>query len=88
MRVRKVQGKQVSRPFQVIREGLVLELQPEPEGGYTISVPSLPGCISYGETFEKAIEMIKDAMEGWLAVAEQEGIPLPDQFRHLKVAAI
>jgi len=87
MRVRKARERRLLRPFQVISEGLVLELQPEPEGGYTITVPSLPGCISYGETFEKAIEMIKDAMEGWLAVAEQEGVPLPDQFRKLKVAA-
>jgi predicted RNase H-like HicB family nuclease len=88
MSVRKTAEKQVSKPFQVIREGLVFELQPEPEGGYTITVPSLPGCISYGETFEKATEMIKDAMEGWLEVAVREGIPLPNQFRHLKVAAI
>ena len=55
------------KAFQVIRGGIVFELQPEPEGGYTVTVPSLPGCISYGETFEKAMEMIKDAMEGgWL----------------------
>ena len=76
------------RTFQVIRSGIVFELQPEPEGGYTISVPALPGCISYGETFEKAMEMIKDAMEGWLAVAREEGIPIPDQFEAIEVATI
>jgi predicted RNase H-like HicB family nuclease len=76
------------RTFQVIRSGIVFELQPEPEGGYTITVPSLPGCISYGETFEKAMEMIKDAMEGWLAVAREEGMPIPDQFQTIEVAAI
>lgn len=74
--------------FQVIRGGVVFELQPEPEGGYTISVPSLPGCVSYGHTFEEAIEMIKDAMQGWLAVAEQEGVPIPDQFKKMKIATI
>jgi len=58
---------------------MVFELQPEPEVGYTVTVPSLPGCISYGETFEKAMEMIKDAMEGWLAVAREEGVPIPDR---------
>ncbi len=62
------------KTFQVIRGGIVFELQPESEGGYTITVPSLPGCISYGETFEKAMEMIKDAMEGWLAVAREESV--------------
>ena len=76
------------KTFQVIRSGIVFELQPEPEGGYTISVPALPGCISYGETFEKAMEMIKDAMEGWLAVAREEGIPIPDQFGAIEVATI
>jgi len=76
------------KTFQVIRSGIVFELQPEVEGGYTVTVPSLPGCISYGETFEKAMEMIKDAMEGWLAVAREEGMPTPDQFEAIEVAAI
>ena len=76
------------KTFQVIRSGIVFELQPEPEGGYTITVPSLPGCISYGETFEKAMEMVKDAMEGWLAVAIEEGVPIPDQLEAIEIAAI
>lgn len=76
------------KTFQVIRSGIVFELQPEVEGGYTVTVPSLPGCISYGETFEKAMEMIEDAMEGWLAVAREEGILIPDQFEAIEVAAI
>jgi antitoxin HicB len=74
--------------FQVIRGGVVFELQSEPEGGYTITVPALPGCISYGKTFEEAIDMIKDAMKGWLVVAAEEGIPIPEQFTSIKVAAI
>jgi predicted RNase H-like HicB family nuclease len=77
-----------SKVFQVIRNGIVFELQSEPEGGYTIVVPSLPGCISYGNTFEQAIEMIKDAMAGWLEVARKEGIPIPEQFESLQLAAI
>ena len=70
--------------FQVIRNGVVYELQPEPEGGYTITVPSLPGCLSYGRSFEEAMAMIEDAMEGWLAVAQEEGIPIPEQFKSNK----
>jgi len=76
------------KTFQVIRSGIVFELQPEPEGGYTISVPSLPGCISFGGTFEEAMEMIKDAMEGWLVVAREENVPIPEQFETIKVAGI
>ena len=74
--------------FQVIRGGVVFELQTEPEGGYTISVPSLPGCVSYGSTFEEAMEMVKDAMVGWLAVAREEGMPIPEQFEAIQLARI
>lgn len=76
------------RVFQVIRSGVVFELQTEPEGGYTISVPSLPGCISYGKTFEEAIDMIKDAMSGWLEVAKEEGLPIPEQFETIQLAKL
>ena len=38
-------------------------LRKEPEGGYTVIVPSLPGCVTYGETIEEAIEMSKEAIE-------------------------
>lgn len=76
------------KTFQVIRSGIIFELQPEPEGGYTITVPSLPGCISYGETFEEAMRMIKDAVEGWLAVAKEERVPIPEQFETIEVGAI
>lgn len=37
-------------------------LYKEPEGGYTVSVPALPGCTTYGETVDDAIEMAKDAI--------------------------
>ena len=66
--------------FHVIKAGVIYELRGEPEGGFTINVPVLPGCMSYGETFEEAMTMIADAMEGWLAVARDEGFPIPSQF--------
>ena len=69
--------KRRSGIFQVISDGVVFEMQPEPEGGYTVSVPALPGCISYGKNFEEAMAMIRDAMDGWLAVAREEGVPVP-----------
>jgi antitoxin HicB len=75
--------KQASRVFQVIKNGVVLEFQSEPEGGYTISVPSLPGCLSYGETFEQALTMIEDAIDGWIEVARTEGIPIPAHYMPL-----
>jgi len=38
----------------------------EPEGGYTVEVVELPGCVSYGETLEEAKENIKDAIKWYL----------------------
>lgn len=66
--------------FHVIRDGIVYELRAEPEGGYAISVPALPGCISVGDTIDEALTMVADAMDGWLAVAREEGFPIPEQF--------
>ena len=38
-------------------------LRKEPEGGYTVLVPALPGCITYGKTIEEAIKMAKEAID-------------------------
>ncbi|MDL1968558.1 MAG: type II toxin-antitoxin system HicB family antitoxin [Deltaproteobacteria bacterium] len=41
-------------------------LEPAEEGGYTVYVPSLPGCISEGDTFDEAAKNIKEAIELYL----------------------
>lgn len=43
--------------------------QKAPEGGYTVTVPALPGCVSEGDTFEKAAKNIKEAIELYLEIA-------------------
>lgn len=50
-------------------------LKPAEEGGFTVSVPDLPGCHTQGETAEEALEMVKDAIEGYLEVLADEGAP-------------
>ena len=45
--------------FQII-------LREEKEGGYTVFVPELPGCITYGKTLEEAYQMAKDAIKAYL----------------------
>ena len=75
------------KTFHVIRDGVVLEFRPEPEGGYTVNVPVLPGCLTYGETFEEALTMVEDAIQGWLAVAKEEDFPMPEQFEELAKAS-
>jgi len=41
-------------------------LRKEPEGGYTVIVPSLSGCVTYGDTVEQALKMAKEAIELYL----------------------
>jgi antitoxin HicB len=43
-----------------------LIFRPEPEGGYTVTVPALPGCITYGKNLEEAREMATDAIKGYI----------------------
>jgi len=45
---------------------LQIVLEPSDEGGYTVYVPSLPGCISEGETIDEALDNIKEAVELYL----------------------
>ncbi|MBA4373824.1 MAG: antitoxin HicB [Thermodesulfovibrio sp.] len=48
--------------------------RPEPEGGYTVIVPSLPGCITYGEDMQAAREMAQDAIAAYLVSYEHGGL--------------
>lgn len=52
-------------------------LKREPEGGYTVLVPSLPGCVTYGKTIEEAIKMAQEAIELYIESlkAHNEEIP-------------
>jgi predicted RNase H-like HicB family nuclease len=54
-----------------------LILQPEPEGGFTVIVPALPGCVTFGKTLKEAKTMAKDAIEGFLEVLMQQKEPIP-----------
>jgi predicted RNase H-like HicB family nuclease len=47
-------------------------LEPSDEGGYTVYVPSLPGCISEGESIDEALANIQEAIELYLEPVEHE----------------
>lgn len=49
-------------------------LEPSDEGGYTVYVPSLPGCISEGDTMKEAIDNIKEAMQLYLAPVDDDWV--------------
>lgn len=44
-------------------------IHPAEEGGYWAEVPALPGCITEGDTMDELLINLKDAIEGWLEVA-------------------
>jgi antitoxin HicB len=46
--------------------------------GWVARVVELPGCITQGDTFEELGEMIEDAMRGWIGVALEDGISVPE----------
>ena len=54
-------------------------LRKEPEGGYTVLVPTLPGCITFGETIEEAIKMAKEAIELYLESIIGNGEDIPTE---------
>ena len=52
------------------------------EGGFVVSYPDLPGCITCGETVERAVENAMDAKKAWMEAALEEGIEIyePDSL--------
>ncbi len=56
---------------------LKVVLEPSDEGGYTVHVPSLPGCISEGDSLEDALANIREAIEVYLEPVEDD-IVIPD----------
>ena len=61
-------------------------IHPAEEGGYWAEVPAFPGCASQGETLEETVANVREAIEGWLAVATEETLPSPtSQFVEIEV---
>ena len=59
-------------------------LNEEPEGGFTVTVPSLPGCVTYGENLDHAMSMAKEAIEGYIELLEKQCESVPDDNKTLE----
>lgn len=57
--------------------------QPAEEGGFTAFVPTLPGCITEGDTLEEARVMAKDAIECYLGSLIKDGLEVPTESESL-----
>jgi antitoxin HicB len=66
---------------------IILHLDPE-EGGYTVTVPTFPGCITQGETLEEAIAMAKDAIRLYVESLIADGEPVPEERDHPQAIVI
>ena len=49
-------------------------IHPAEEGGYWAEVPALPGCITEGDSMEEVMANLKDAIEGWIDVANSRKV--------------
>jgi predicted RNase H-like HicB family nuclease len=58
-----------------------LLLREEPEGGYTAFVPTLEGCVTYGETLDEAISNAKEAAELYIESLKENGETVPTEQR-------
>ncbi len=58
------------------------------DGGWIAEVPSLPGCLSQGETREEAIANIRDAIATWIDGAQQTGMAVPEDNLEVQVCVL
>ena len=61
-----------------------LLIRKEPEGQFTVVVPALPGCITFGADIEQAIKMAKEAIELYIEELQDRGEPIPDDTNTLE----
>jgi len=55
---------------------------------WVVECPSLPGCISQGASKEEALANIKEAIEGYVAVLQEDGLPVPEDHFDAEVVAV
>ena len=65
-----------------------IHLHKEPEGGYTVIVPALQGCITWGENIEHATTMAREAIEGYIETLKEMGEPIPDDSETLEMSIV
>jgi predicted RNase H-like HicB family nuclease len=58
------------------------------EGGYTVTVPALPGCITEGDSYEEALAMAKEAIGVHLRGLQRDGELIPEETGELRLATV
>ena len=63
-------------------------IYPGEDGYWVAECPSLPGCVSQGQTKEEAITNIKEAIQGYIAALEEDHLPVPEERFEAILAAV
>jgi antitoxin HicB len=63
-------------------------LNPEPDGGFTVTVPSLLGCVTWGETIDEAKEMASDAISVYIEDMEANGEEIPNDMGSIEMSLV
>ncbi|MEY2428384.1 MAG: hypothetical protein QOJ40_1269 [Verrucomicrobiota bacterium] len=58
------------------------------DGFWVAECPSLPGCVSQGSTKEKAIENIREAIEGYILALKEDNLPVPEERFEILLVAV
>jgi len=80
MTVERIPRARLPHPFEAYR----FEIRPLSRaegGGFLISFPDLPGCISDGDTLAEAVRSGKEALQSWVSARLQDGMPVPEPSR-------
>jgi predicted RNase H-like HicB family nuclease len=59
-----------------------------PEEGYTVRVPALPGCITYGRNKEETLERAKEAIEGFIQGLQKAGELVPEEVTPVEMDTV
>lgn len=63
-------------------------LEPEADGGFSASVPDLPGCASQGDTYEEAVANIAEAITCHIESMKLDGLPVPAPRARVETVAV
>ncbi len=63
-------------------------IYPGEDNYWVAECPSLPGCISQGKTKEEAVENIREAIQGYIVVLEEDHLPVPPEHFEALIVAV
>jgi antitoxin HicB len=66
----------------------IVVFEPEEKGGWTASVPDLPGCLADGDTYEEALVSIRESIALWIETAKSKGWRVPEPLAKTQRIAV